>query len=69
MSITIKLDDGVDISFFKKMLSQIKGVKEVEVNEEQELIKKAIEKSRKQFGKGQFKETSPELLDEIFRKK
>lgn len=51
------------------MLSHIKGVKEIEVNDDNELVKKAIEKSRKQFSKGQFKESSPELLDKIFHKK
>ena len=34
MEITIKLDDKTDVSFFKKMLLQLKGVKSVEVSDE-----------------------------------
>lgn len=34
MEITIKLNEYVDIPFIKKLLSQIKGIKNVEISEE-----------------------------------
>lgn len=46
MNVTIKLDDNIDISFFKRMLFQIKGVQEIQIEDEGQWIKKAIDKSR-----------------------
>ena len=34
MELTIKLDDKIDISFFREMLLQIKGVKSVEIKQQ-----------------------------------
>ena len=34
MELTIQLEDNADISFIKKLLSQIKGIKSVDVSEE-----------------------------------
>lgn len=61
------MEDGVDVSFFKKLLSQIKGVKEVET--EDEIIKKAITKSREQVKNGNAVEYSDKLIDDLFQKK
>ncbi|HMU08231.1 MAG TPA: hypothetical protein PKC37_09990 [Kaistella sp.] len=69
MNITIKLDDDVDLTFFKKMLSQIKGVREVKIEDEFQILEKAIQKSRSQIQNGESKEYSKELLDSIFHKK
>lgn len=67
MNITIKLEDNVDLAFFKRMLSQIKGVSEVKIEEEFEMFDKAFEESRNQIQNQKSKEYSKELLDTIFR--
>lgn len=69
MNVTINLDENVDISFIKKVLLQIKGVKSIVVNDENILIKEAIQKSRDQIKNGNSKEYSEELLDSVFNKK
>lgn len=80
VEITIKLDDKTDVSFFKKMLLQLKGVKSVEISEEgktysweeiesSEDFKKVLEESHKDFEEGRYVEYSEELIDSIFNKK
>ena len=80
MEITIKLDDKTDVSFFKKMPLQLKGVKSVEVSDEgktyswdeiesSEDFKKVLEESHKDFEEGRYEEYSEELMDSIFNKK
>ena len=80
MKITIKLDDKTDVSFFKKMLLQLKGVKSVEVSDEgktyswdeiesSEDFKKVLEESHKDFEEGRYEKYSEELMDSIFNKK
>lgn len=79
MELTIKLDDKTDVSFFKKMLLQLKGVKSVEISEDENIVweeiesspefRNVIEKSSEQIKNGQFVEHSKELMDSIFRNK
>ncbi|PIE51058.1 MAG: hypothetical protein CSA38_00155 [Flavobacteriales bacterium] len=60
------MDNDIDISFFKKMLLQVKGAQQIKVNQEDELLQKVIKKSREQFEKGEYQELSEGLLDKIF---
>lgn len=64
-SIKITLDQNVDAENIKMLLSQIKGISSVEIideeNPESEL-KKAFEKTKEQFKKGDY-ET---LVNDIF---
>ncbi|SIS98620.1 hypothetical protein SAMN05421789_11534 [Kaistella chaponensis] len=80
MELTIQLEDNADISFIKKLLSQIKGIKSVDVSEEDktyswdeiensEYFGKVMEQSREQINNGEYIEHSEELMNSIFRKK
>lgn len=80
MELTIQLEDNADISFIKKLLSQIKGIKSVDVSEEDktyswdeiensEYFGKLMEQSREQINNGEYIEHSEELMNSIFRKK
>ena len=80
MELTIQLEDNTDISFIKKLLSQIKGIKSVDVSEEDktyswdeiensEYFGKVMEQSREQINNGEYIEHSEELMNSIFRKK
>lgn len=80
MELTIQLEDNADISFIKKLLSQIKGIKSVDVSEEDktyswdeiensEFFGKVMEQSREQINNGEYIEHSEELMNSIFRKK
>ena len=80
MELTIQLEDNADISFIKKLLSQIKGIKSVDVSEEDktyswdeiensEYFGKLMEQSREQIKNGEYIEHSEELMNSIFRKK
>ena len=64
MELTIQLEDNADISFIKKLLSQIKGIKSVDVSEEDktyswdeiensEYFGKVMEQSREQIKNGE----------------
>lgn len=77
MELTVKLEDNVDVSLLKKILNQIKGIKSVEVSdddktysweeiESSEKLKKVIEQSRNQIKNGNYQELTDDLLDEIF---
>ena len=80
MELTIKLEDNADVSLLKKILNEIKGIKSVEISEEDktyswkeveksEDFKKVIEQSRNQIKNGEYEEFSDELIDSIFNKK
>ena len=80
MEIKISLDEYADVPFIKKLLSQIKGIKNVEISEDDktysweeieksEAFAKVIEQSRNQIKNGEYEEFSDELLDSIFNKK
>ena len=77
MELTIQLEDNADISFIKKLLSQIKGIKSVDVSEEDktyswdeiensEYFGKVMEQSREQINNGEYIEHSEELMNSIF---
>ncbi len=80
MEITIKLDDNTDVSAFKKMLLQLKGIKSVKVTDEEKIYSwdeiessedfaKVMEQSRLEIENGKYVEHSKELMDSIFNKK
>ena len=80
MEIRISLNEYADIPFIKKLLSQIKGISEIElVNDNKNFsweeiensddFKKIIMQSEKDFDEGKFVESSAELLDSIFQKR
>ena len=80
MEIRISLNEYADIPFIKKLLSQIKGISDIElVNDNKNFsweeiensddFKKVIMQSEKDFEEGKFVESSAELLDSIFQKK
>ena len=78
MKIKISLDEYADVPFIKKLLSQIKGVKNVEISEDDKTysweeiensdeFKQLIEQSRNQIKNGEYEEFSDELIDSIFK--
>ena len=78
MEIKISLDEYADVPFIKKLLSQIKGVKNVEITEDDKTdsweeiensdeFKQLIEQSRNQIKNGEYEEFSDELIDSIFK--
>ena len=80
MEIKISLDEYADVPFIKKLLSQIKGVKNVEITkddktysweeiENSDEFKQLIEQSRNQIKNGEYEEFSDELIDSIFNTK
>ena len=80
MEIKISLDEYADVPFIKKLLSQIKGVKNVEISEDDKTysweeiensdeFKQLIEQSRNQNKNGEYEEFSDELIDSIFNTK
>ena len=80
MEIRISLDEYADVPFIKKLLSQIKGVKNVEISEDDKTysweeiensdeFKQLIEQSRNQIKNGEYEEFSDELIDSIFNTK
>ena len=80
MEIRISLNEYADIPFIKKLLSQIKGISDIElVNDNKNFsweeiensddFKKIIMQSEKDFDEGKFVESSAELLDSIFQKR
>lgn len=80
MEIKIKLNEFADILFIKKLLSQIKDIKSVEISddgktysweeiESSETFAKVMEQSDIEYQKGQGREMTNDLLDRIFEKK
>lgn len=77
MEIKITLDKYADISFIKKLLSQIKGISNVEILqddraysweeiENSEVFGKVMEQSENEYKKGSYQELTDDLLDELF---
>ena len=80
MEIRISLNEYADIPFIKKLLSQIKGISDIElVNDNKNFsweeiensddFKKVIMQSEKDFEEGKFVESSAELLDSKIQKR
>ena len=80
MEIRISLNEYADIPFIKKLLSQIKGVSDIELVKDEKNFsweeiensddfKKVIMQSEQDFEEGRFVESSTELLDSIFKKR
>ena len=80
MEIRISLNEYADIPFIKKLLSQIKGISDIELVKDEnnfsweeiensDDFKKIIMQSKQDFEEGRFVESSTELLDSIFQKK
>lgn len=80
MEIRISLDEYADVPFIKKLLSQIKAVKNVEITEDDktysweeiensEYFGKVMEQSENEYQNGNFQELTDDLLNEIFDKK
>lgn len=74
MELTVKLENDADVSFIKKLLLQLKGVKSIDISEGEmsdeeynSLLNKVLEKSIQQADKGETRELTPELLKEIFK--
>jgi hypothetical protein len=80
MEIKISLDEYADVPFIKKLLSQIKGITNIEVSEDDktysweeiensEYFAKVMEQSENDYKNGKTQELSDDLLNEIFNKK
>jgi hypothetical protein len=80
MEIKISLDEYADIPFIKKLLSQIKGITNIEVSENDktyswdeiensEYFAKVMEQSENDYKNGRTQELTDDLLNEIFGKK
>lgn len=80
MEIKISLDEYADVPFIKKLLSQIKGIKNIEVSgdvknysweeiENSEYFSKVMEQSENDYKNGNTQELTDDLLNDIFRKK
>lgn len=79
MEIRISLNEYADIPFIKKLLSQLKGVSDVELIkddkvfswneiEDSEEFKKVVQESREQIKNGEYVEYSKDFIDSIFKK-
>jgi len=77
MEIRITLDKYADIPFIKKLLTQIKGVSNVEILQEgraysweeienAEAFGKVMEQSENEYVKGTYQELTDDLLDRLF---
>ncbi len=80
MEIKISLDEYADIPFIKKLLSQIKGITNIEVSENDkvysweeiensEYFAKVMEQSENDYKNGKTQELTDDLLNEIFNGK
>jgi len=80
MEIKINLDEYADVPFIKKLLSQIKGIKSIEVSdndktyswdeiESSEYFGKVMEQSENEYKNGKSQELTDDFLDEIFNNK
>lgn len=79
MEIRISLNEYADIPFIKKLLSQLKGVSDVELIKDDEVFswneiedseefKKVVQESREQIKNGEYVEYSKDFIDSIFKK-
>lgn len=77
MEIKISLDEYADVPFIKKLLSQIKGITNIEVSgddktysweeiEDSEYFAKVMEQSENDYKNGKTQELTDEVLNEIF---
>jgi hypothetical protein len=80
MEIKISLNEYADVPFIKKLLSQIKGIKSIEISEDDKTYSweeiensdsfaKVMEQSEAEYKSGIGQEMTDELLDRIFDKK
>lgn len=80
MEIKISLDEYADVPFIKKLLSQIKGITNIEVSEDDktysweeiensEYFAKVMEQSENEYKNGKSQELTDDLLERIFDKK
>ncbi|WP_312076500.1 hypothetical protein [Chryseobacterium sp.] len=80
MEIKVSLDEYADVQFIKKLLFQLKGVVNVEVENEEksyswneienfESFAKVMEQSELDYKSGRHEELTDDLLDELFNKK
>lgn len=80
MEIKISLDESADVPFIKKLLSQIKGITNIEVSEDDktysweeiensEYFAKVMEQSENEYKNGKSQELTDDLLERIFDKK
>ncbi|MFL9833558.1 hypothetical protein [Chryseobacterium terrae] len=79
MEIRININEYADVSYIKNLLSKVKGVVSIETDEDEnysweeiensEVFAKVIEQSRKDFEEGRYIESTPELIESLFRKK
>lgn len=80
MEIKIILDEYADVPFIKKLLSQIKGITNIEFSENDkvysweeiensEYFAKVMEQSENDYKNGKTQELTDDLLNEIFSKK
>ncbi len=76
MEIRISLNEYADIPFIKKLLSQIKGISEIELIKDNEVISDKeneeikdllLEKSLEQSKNGEKVKYSKEILDKAFK--
>lgn len=79
MEIKISLDEYADVPFIKKLLSQIKGIRNIEVSEDEKTysweeiensneFEKLITKSRNQIKNGEYQEYSEEFMNSLFKR-
>ncbi len=80
MEIKISLDEYADVPFIKKLLSQIKGIRNIEISEDEktysweeiessEYFAKVMEQSENDYKNGKTQELTDDLLNEIFGRK
>jgi hypothetical protein len=80
MEIKITLEEYADVSFIKKLLSQVKGITNIEISdsdktypwkeiEDSEYFAKVMEQSENDYKNGKTQELTDDLLDEIFGRK
>lgn len=73
MEIKVSLNEYADVPFIKKLLSQLKGVVDVEVENEKlekdydEKLDELLSLSKNQIKEGKFTEHSDELLNSFFK--
>lgn len=79
MEIKVSLDEYADVNFIKKLLFQLKGVINVEVENEgksyswneienSKSFSKVMEQSELDYQSGRHEELTDDLLDELFNK-
>lgn len=79
MELTIQLEDNADVSLLKEILKQIKGIKTVEISdndktysweeiENSEVFAKVMEQNEMEYKNGHVQELTDDLLNEIFDK-